>query len=138
MLPTRTSEGDRQIALPLAYVMRQEVYQQLRNSSDELPRLRKGPNIFRHLRIAPGQRTKLRNEMWVRQEANVEDKIRVLRHSVLESEAYARDQDVLARLFFVKALRDIGAQFVNIELRGVDHQVRHLPNRTKVTPFCRQ
>ena len=41
VLPARTSKADRQVALALANVMRQQIHQQVRNAIDELFRLRK-------------------------------------------------------------------------------------------------
>src|SRR6266702_43128 len=77
-----------------------------------------------------GVETKLREEMWVGQESNVEDQVRALRHTVLETEAQGRNQQRLA--LFTTALEKIDqvrAQFVDVELRGIDLQIRNVADR---------
>src|SRR5580658_10201475 len=106
MLPARAAKRNRQITLALANVMRQKIDQQLRNPADEFLGLRERPDILRNLGIAPGQRTKLRHKMRIRQEANVKHQIRVLRHSMLEAEAHAGDQNVIPRRLLLKTLVD--------------------------------
>jgi len=51
----------RQVALPLADVMRQQPHQQIRHSPDEFARLRKRPDVSCHRRILPRQLLVLRN-----------------------------------------------------------------------------
>ena len=52
--------------------------------------------------IPPGQGTKLRHEVRIRQEAHVKHQVRILGHTMPEAETHAGNQDVFARRFFWK------------------------------------
>ncbi len=62
--------------------------------------------------------------MRIGKKTHVEYQVGVFRHSVLESEAYARHQNIFAGLLFLKTLSDMRPQFVNIKFRSVDYHVR--------------
>ena len=100
--------------------MRQQIYQQLGNSLDELPGLREGQNVFSDLRIPARQRPEFGYEMRIRQKADIEEQIGVAGHSVLETETYTGYENILIGLLLLKAFRDVGAEFMNIEPGGVD------------------
>src|SRR5271166_4713768 len=73
VLTACTTEADREVALALMDVVRQQVHQQIRDTPDKFLRLRERPNVFGHARVAAGERSKLRYEVGVRKKANVED-----------------------------------------------------------------
>ncbi len=75
--------------------MRQQKGQQVRDFIQELPRLRKGPYVFRDTAVFASQFTELRNEMWIGQEANVKDQVGLGGHAILEAEAHQSDRKVL-------------------------------------------
>src|SRR5215467_3277345 len=112
MLTSRTPERDRQVALSFMDVVRQQIDQQLRNARDEFLRLRKRSYIARHLGIASRKRPELRDKMRIGKKANVKYQVGVFGHSMLESETYARHQDVLVGLLLVEPRRDVGAQLM--------------------------
>src|SRR5581483_3904085 len=95
MLPTRAAERDRQIALTLLDVVRQEINQKLRNARDELLRLRKRADVLGDPGVASGKRPEFRDKMRVRQEADVENEVCIFGHAMAKAEADAGDEDVL-------------------------------------------
>src|SRR5579871_540260 len=123
MLPSGATKGDGEVALSLVDVVRQQVHQQIGNARDEFAGLREGSYVFRHAWIASGERPKLGHKVRIGQEAHIEEEIRILRHALAETEAHARDKNALFRGLFLKTLRDVGAQLVDVELRGVDDEV---------------
>src|SRR6202451_4867578 len=66
--------------------------------------------------------------MRIRQKAYVKHQIRIFRNPMPEPETHARNQNVIARLLLLEALRDMRSQFVDVELRSIDYQIRHGPN----------
>src|SRR5215472_9058514 len=123
MLPARTTEADGQVTFALMNIVRQKIDQKLRDALNKFHRLGEGPNVLCHSRVASGERSKFRYKVWVGQEANVKDQVRVLRDAMFKAKADARYQDVLAGLFLLKGLDDVGPQLMHIEFRGVDHHV---------------
>src|ERR1041384_5106109 len=80
------------------------------------------------LGIPPRERPELGNEVRVGKKPHIENQVRILRHSMLESEADAGNQNVSARLFFLEEFSDMAAQFVNVETGRMNHQVGHRPD----------
>ena len=66
VLSTRATEADGQITLALADVVRNQVHQQVGDAVNELLGLGKRADIFRHLRMAAGQRAEFGNEVGIR------------------------------------------------------------------------
>src|SRR5438874_467361 len=135
MLSAGTPKSDCQIALAFADVVRHEVNEQVRDAIDELLRLRKLPNIRCNLRMFARQWTKLRNKMRVRQKTHIEYQVGIVRHSVLETETDARNKDRLAARAFLKLVNNVRAQFVDVELRGVDDHIRKVAQEIKPLAF---
>ena len=123
MLSTGAAESDRQIAFSLVNVVRQQIDEKIGDARDEFARLGKGPDVFGHARIAPRERAEFGNEMRVGQEANIENKIGIFGNALAKSEADARDQNAFFCRLFVKALVDVRAQLVHVELRSVDDEI---------------
>src|SRR5271167_3599630 len=71
MLPASATEADREVALALVNVVRQQVNKQFGDAADELLGLRKGADVFGDSRMATRQRAKLGHEMRIRQKAHV-------------------------------------------------------------------
>src|SRR5438270_13141121 len=136
MLSAGTSEGDRQIAFAFPNVMRHQVNQQLRDAIDELLRLRKLADIGSDLGMLAGQRPKLRNEMWIRQEAYIENQIGIVGHSVLESKAHTGNKNRLVRGSFLELLNDVPAKLVHIELRCIDDHIRQVAEEIEPPTLC--
>src|ERR1039458_5014247 len=125
MLAAGASEGQREIALALVDVVRQQEEQHVRYAVEKLPRLRKAHDVVLDLRVFAGQVPKLRHEVRVGKEPHIEDQIRVQRHAILVSETNRRDQQILAVALANKLVLDIRAQFVHVEFRRVDHHIRN-------------
>ena len=73
VLTASATEANCEIALAFMNVVRKQVNQQIGNAVDELLRLRERTDIFCHARMTACKRPEFRNEMRVRQKANVED-----------------------------------------------------------------
>src|ERR1035438_8710365 len=82
VLASGAAERDGEVALAFANVMRDQVNQQLRNPRDKFLGLREGQDVARHLRVAPGERTELRNKVGIGQEAHVEHQVGVFRDAL--------------------------------------------------------
>ena len=73
--------------------------------------------------------------MRVGQKADIEDQVGLFGHTVAEAEAHARNQNAFLRRLLAETLRDVGAQFVHIELGGVDNDVGQRANACEMTAF---
>ena len=89
MLAAGTTKRNRQVALSLVDVMRQQVHQQFRYPLNEFFCLRKRPDVLGYARMTSRERAKLRHEMRIGQKAHVEHQVGILRHPMFESEAHA-------------------------------------------------
>ena len=77
----------------------------------------------------PGLLAELGNEVRIGQEAHVEDEVGVERHAVLEAEAQAAHQQALGLFLVAESLLDVRAQFMHVEVGGVDEGVGDVANR---------
>src|SRR6185437_10699085 len=127
--PSRTSEGDRQIALALSDIVRDQVRQQALYPPPELCRLRKRMDIARHSRVSSIERTQSRHEMRVRKKAHIENKIGVRGNAVTKPEAHERYQQWPAA-GILKAIDNELAQLVHVELSRVDNDIRETADRS--------
>src|SRR6266853_4290367 len=124
MLSARTSETNRQIAFPLANVVRKQIDQQLRDTIDELFRLWKRSNVFSDSRITSRQRAKLGHKMRIGKKAHIKHQVCVVRHSVFVSKTHAGDENRLLRpRLLLKAVRQVRAQIENIKSGRINDQV---------------
>src|SRR5713101_2111914 len=131
VLAAGTAEGDGQITLALVNVMGQKIDQKIRNALDEFACLREGADVFCDFGIASGEGAEFGNEMGVGQEADIENQVGIVGHSVPEPKTDAGDQNIPAFFFFLEQLVDVRAQFVNVEFRGVNHQIGKSANSTQ-------
>src|SRR6185437_1063042 len=92
------AERNREIALPFAYIVRQQINQKLRNPVNELPGLREGAYVTRHSRVPPRQLFKFRNVVRVRQKSHVENQIAVRRNAMAKTEAVHIDHNLVVFL----------------------------------------
>ena len=115
MLPPGAAEADGQITLALVDVMGQQVNQQFGDALDELLRLRERPNVFGNARVTSGKWAEFGHEVWIGQEADVEDEVGVFGNSVTEAETDAGNEYAFLRSFLVETFRNVGAELVNVE-----------------------
>src|SRR5260370_2302390 len=73
MPPPGAAKCNRQVALPLADIVGDQISQQSFGAPQELPSLRKGADIAGHARVAPGELAQPRHETRIRQKAHVEN-----------------------------------------------------------------
>src|SRR5262250_429598 len=107
MLAAGAAEGNGQVALAFVNVVRKKIDQQIGDPLNEFGCLGKRPYVLSHFRVASGQRAKLRNKVWIGQEANVEDQVGIVGHALLESKTHAGNQDVSAVFLFLEKLDDV-------------------------------
>src|SRR5450631_1627860 len=97
VLAAGAAERDRQVALALVDVVRQQEEQIGNSARDELASLRKRADVLGNAGIAACQRPELGDEMRVGQKAYVGHHIGVLREALPESEADTRHQNFSSR-----------------------------------------
>src|SRR5690242_630682 len=135
MMAARASKTDGQIALALSDVMRDEVDQQVRDAFDELLRLRERADITRHAGVPARQMLKLRDVIRIRQKADVENQVAVWRDTVTVTKAGDVDADLCLFAVTAQLVGDHLAQFVNVELRGVDDVICQLSDGGQLLAF---
>src|SRR5258708_3483346 len=69
-------------------------------------------------------RFQMRDKVWVGQESDIKNQIRIDRHAVLEAETHKRHQEVL-RFLLLEYPNGMLPQFMNRELRCIDDLIRH-------------
>src|SRR5579863_1652367 len=126
--PARAAYRDCEIALPFLNVVRDQINQKIRYALQEFVRLREGFDIARHSRILAGKWTQPRDKVRVGKEAHIENQIGVGGHAIAISETDQRNQKraLAARL---ETIGDELAQLVNVELGGINYNVRKLLDR---------
>src|SRR6185437_1670781 len=85
--------------------------------------------------VLAGQGAKLRNEVRIGEKAHVEDQVGLLRNAIFISEADGGNQQVSLLALRLKKSSDVGAQFMNIEVGGVDREVGEVPQRLQQLAF---
>ena len=116
VLPASTPERDGQVTLAFLNVVRQEIDEQLRDTFDELFRLRERSDVFRHPRVSASEGAEFGHKMRVGQKTYIEDQVRIFGYAVTETEAHARDQNVfIGGCVLLELLGNVSALFVNIK-----------------------
>src|SRR5947209_9703961 len=115
-----TAERDGQIALPFLDVMREQIYEELRDTLDELHRLREGADVACHLRMPSAELLELRDVVGIGQESDIEHEVAIGRHAVTEAEARDVDDDVRFVAAAVEFLADNLGQLRAVEVGGVE------------------
>src|SRR5579864_9561907 len=123
VLSSSAAKSNRQITLAFVDVVGDQIDEQVGDARDEFTSLGKRPNVASDARIPAGERPELGNEVRVGEEANVEDQVGIFGNSFAETEADTGNEKTLFRRLLLKTLRDVSAQFVNVELRSVDHEI---------------
>src|SRR5580658_5563810 len=109
MLAAGAAKTNGEIALAFVDVVREQVYQQIGDAGNELPRLRKRANVFGDTWMASRKRPEFRHEVRIGQEANVEDQVGLLGDSVAEAEAYTGNQNAFFGGLLAEECADVGA-----------------------------
>src|SRR5215213_2008833 len=123
MAAPRTADAHGQVTLALALEARQQVAQEIRESHDGLFDLALRPKVVDDFRVAARERAQLRDEVRVRQEANVEEHIEAARQPVPEAERRDDHVQIVCAALFTEAVLDHVAQSVHGQLRRVDDHV---------------
>src|SRR5262245_59804861 len=82
MLSAGASERDCEVTLTFPNIMRKQIDQEIRNSIDELDRLRERPDIFCDLWISAGEVLKSGNVVRIGKKSYIEYKITIRGHPV--------------------------------------------------------
>src|SRR5579859_5574862 len=85
--------------------------------------------------IAASQRPKLRDEVRIREKADVEDQISVFRHAFTKTEADAGNEKAALFGLLLKTFGDVSPQLVDVEFGRVDDQICEPANRAEVPTF---
>src|SRR6266851_3249881 len=135
MLSPSATETNGQVALAFMDVVRQQVNQQIGDALDEFLGLGERADILRHARVASCQRAKLWHKVRVGQEPHVKDEVGILGHAMTKAETHARDQDAFLARLLAETLRNVGPQFMDVELRGVDDEIGQPADRAQMAPL---
>src|SRR5262249_1419574 len=122
MAAARATQGNRQVTLPFADVVRDQIGEQIFDAAQELAGLRKRANVARDLGIFSAERSQPGHEMRIGQKAHVEYEIGVGRNPITESETDHGNQQGLTP-WILKTIDDELAQLVDVEFRGVDDYI---------------
>src|ERR1035438_135878 len=128
MLSPGTAEGDGEVALSLANVMRQQKDQQLREQAHKLGSLWKRTDVPCNTRVFSGEVLESRNVIGIGKKPDVKNQIAIRRNAVAEAEA--GDVDLYGGVIALPAepLPDKIAQLVDGEPGSIDDEVRHGAN----------
>src|SRR5947207_4419552 len=100
MTPARAADADSDIRLSFAFVKRQQVIEQIAETSQRLLNVRLRFQIFDHATVVAGKLAQFRHEEWIRQMSNVKEQLHVERAAILVSEA--QDLHAHGRAFQVR------------------------------------
>ncbi len=117
------ADRDRQVALALCHVGRDEELEQRQQAAVELARLRPRLDVGAHLLVEAGLRAQLVDVMGIRQEAHVEGQVGVARRPVLEAEGEQGERQLAAVVAVEHLLGDPAAQLAAGRAAGVHHHV---------------
>src|ERR1051326_9159980 len=124
VLAAGAADADREVALHLAAVLRREIGHEVEEAGVEVVVFRLFLEVRDHLGVEAGLRPQLLDEVRVRQEADVEQQVEVVRRLVLEPERDHGDQHARLVAGQLEPLHHLGFELVHRELRGVEHHVR--------------
>src|SRR5574344_2538063 len=109
VLPSGTADGDRDITAIVALQMGEPIAEQGIDLLAVEHDVRLSLQIITNRAVQPGQRTKFRNPMRIRQEAGIEDEVGILGGAMLEAEGF-EDQNQLLLLAAQDPLTDLLAE----------------------------
>src|SRR5579859_308514 len=131
------AEGNRQVTLAFANVVRDEVGEKALDAAEKFSRLREGPNVFLDFGIYSGEAAQSGDEVWIGKEAHVENEVGVRGDTVLVAETdNGNEHGTLVGI--LEALRDELAKLVDVELGGVDNHIGEFADRLHEGAFVAQ
>src|SRR4029077_14095238 len=116
------TERNGEVAFSFADIVRHQIDEQALNALEEFTGLGKGTDVTADLGILAGVFAQPRHEVRVREEAHVEDEIRIGGHAIAIAEADERNQHG-ALIGILEALGNEMAKFMYVEFRRVDDNV---------------
>src|SRR5512143_661400 len=135
VFPAGASETDREVALPLAAVSRQEIFEKPQEPGEKFPGLGPCHDIFPYSRVFARQRAQAGDKMRVRQKAQVEKQIELERDSELVAESDEGYHHGPAGVCLgIVALDDL-AQVMDRVIRRIDCPVGKLLHLAERFPF---
>jgi len=119
------ADGDRQITFAFADVVRDQVGEEAFDATEKFAALRERANVLLDFGIFASVAAQGRDEMRVWQKAHVENQVGVGGHAVLVAKANDGDQHG-AVVGILEALGNKVTEFMDVELRGVNHHIGQL------------
>ena len=127
--PAGAADRDRQVALALGDVGRDQELEQRQQAAVELARLGAGLDVLADRLVEPGQGPQLVDVVWIRQEADVEGQVGVARRPVLETEGEQGERELAAAVAAEQLLGDPTAKGAAGQIAGVHDDVGAGPQR---------
>src|ERR1700690_1640329 len=127
MPPAGATQGHGQVTLSFPNVMWNQIREQAFDAAQKFPRLWERTNVACYARILAAEGAQPRNEMRIGKKANVEDEIGVRGNPIPK----AKTDDGNYHRPAVRILKTVNnelAEFVDIEFRGVNHDVGKPPD----------
>ena len=139
VLAAGAAEGYGEIAFAFLDVVREEEFEHFGCFGEELLGLRKAHDVAGDFLIFACQLAELGDEVWVREEAHIEDEISVGGHTVFEAEAGCGDSEIAltccaAALFKLRV--DVGAQLMHVEFCGFERDICDVADGVEAFAFC--
>src|SRR3989442_9578996 len=136
MAPPGAPDRHGQIALALAYVLRDEKGQEIDDATVELEVLRNRLQVGPDFGVQPALAPEPLHEERVRQEARVEQQVGLRRQAVLVTEGDDRDVHRLVTGLRREVVLDVTPQLVHVEVAAVDDEVSALTERLEGLTFA--
>src|SRR6266852_7456536 len=128
MLPSRAAKGNRQVAFSLTDVVGNQIGEQAFDAAQKFSGLGKRANVAAHFRVFSRVAAEARDEMRIRQETNIKNQVGVGGNTVAVAKTHDGDEHgPLVGIF--EPLGNEVAQFVDVELRGINDHVCELADR---------
>jgi len=135
MLSASAADGDGEVAFSFLDIVREQVEEKVGNTAQELASLGKGTHIVGDGGVEPGKLAELGHVVGIGQKPDVEDHIGIEGNTIFEAEAETTDQQMLGLILLTEASEDVGAEFVDVEGRGVDKSVGDIADRIEELAF---
>ena len=137
VLSAGAADSDRQIALTLADVMRNQIGEQAFDAAEKFARLRKRANVLLDFGIFAGVTAQAGDKVRVGQKADIEHEIGVRRDTIFVAETDDGNEHGTL-IGILKTLGDEVTQLVDIELGRIDHHIGKLADRLHERAFVAQ
>src|SRR5262245_48369058 len=131
------TQGQSETALSFALIKRQRELQQPINAVEKSACLLLTENVVLNFFFQTAFRPQLVHEVWVRQEAHVENNVGIVRNAELVTERRKKQRHTARRRRVAKLLLHLMLELMHVKVTGVDHLVGQGTDRFQRFAFAR-